>query len=69
MGQVMSSQQQPFIGPPVRAKTYSSRNTRNNKAKRLTETKQMSREQWLQIRKQGIGTECQNYKLESPRAL
>lgn len=48
--------QQAFIGPPVRAKTYSSRNTRSNKAKRLAETKQMSREQWLQIRKQGIGS-------------
>lgn len=56
MGQVMTSQQQPFIGPPVRAKTYSSLNTGNNKAKRLAETKRMSREQWLQIRKQGIGS-------------
>jgi len=51
----MTSQQQPFIGPPVRARTYSRPNRRSNKAKRLVETKQMSREQWLQIRKQGIG--------------
>lgn len=69
MVQIMTSQQQPFIGPPVRAKNYSRHSRCNNKAKRLTETKQMSREQWLQIRKLGIGTECQNYKLESPRAL
>lgn len=56
MGQAIMSQQQPFIGPPVRAKTYSRQTRRSNKAKRLVETKQMSREQWLQIRKQGIGS-------------
>ncbi len=56
MGQVMTSQKQSFIGPPVRAKTYSRHNRQSNKAKRLVETKQMSREQWLQIRKQGIGS-------------
>ncbi|MFY5899624.1 YqaJ viral recombinase family nuclease [Acinetobacter pittii] len=56
MGQAITSQQQPLIGPPVRAKTYSRHNRRSNKAKRLVETKQMSREQWLQIRKQGIGS-------------
>jgi len=39
MGQVTVSQQQPFIGPPVRAKTYSCHNRRNNKNKRLVETK------------------------------
>ena len=51
-----TKQLQLFIGPPVRAKTYSCHNLRSNKAKRLVETKQMSREQWLQIRKQGIGS-------------
>ncbi|MGC9659220.1 UNVERIFIED_CONTAM: YqaJ viral recombinase family protein [Acinetobacter pittii] len=56
MGQAITSQQQPLIGPPVRAKNYSRHNRRSNKAKRLVETKQMSREQWLQIRKQGIGS-------------
>ncbi len=56
MGQAITSQQQPFIGPPVRVKTYSRHNRRSNKAKRLVETKQMSYEQWLQIRKQGIGS-------------
>ncbi|MFV5344286.1 YqaJ viral recombinase family protein [Acinetobacter oleivorans] len=56
MGQAMTSQQQAFIDPPVRAKNCSSRNIRSNKAKRLAETKQMSRQQWLQIRKQGIGS-------------
>jgi len=47
MGHVITSQQQPFISSPVRAKTYARHNRRNNKAKRLVETKQMSREQWL----------------------
>lgn len=56
MGQAMMSQQQPFIGPPVRPKAYSRHTRRRNKAKRLVETKQMSHEQWLQTRKQGIGS-------------
>ncbi len=47
MGQAIMSQQQPFIGPPIRAKTYSRHNRWSNKAKQLVETKQMSREQWL----------------------
>lgn len=51
MEQTMMSQQQPFIGPPIRAKTYSCHDRWSNKAKRLAETKQMSHEQWLQIRK------------------
>lgn len=42
------------MGLPVRAKTYLSHNRRSNKAKQLVETKQMSREPWLQIRKQEI---------------
>ena len=33
MGQAMLSQTQPFIGPPVRAKTYSRHTRRNNKDK------------------------------------
>ncbi|MGQ1705168.1 YqaJ viral recombinase family nuclease [Acinetobacter baumannii] len=56
MGQAMMSEQQPFIGPPVRPKAYSRHSRRGNRAKRLVETKQMSREQWLHIRKQGIGS-------------
>ncbi|WHA53469.1 hypothetical protein OH685_09485 [Acinetobacter pittii] len=52
MGQIMMNQQQPFIGPPVRPKTYTRHDRRNNKAKRLVETKQMRCEQSLQIRKQ-----------------
>ncbi|GLG83657.1 hypothetical protein ACSO1_21800 [Acinetobacter calcoaceticus] len=34
MGQAMISQQQPFIGPPVAAKTYSRHTRRSIKAKR-----------------------------------
>lgn len=56
MGQAMMSEQQPFIGPPVRPKAYSRHSRRGNRAKRLVETKQMNREQWLQIRKQGIAS-------------
>lgn len=56
MGQITISRQQSFIGLPIGPKTYSCHNRRINKDKRLVETKQMSREQWLQIRKQGIGS-------------
>lgn len=35
MGQAIMDQQQPFIGPPVRSKTYSPHNSCNNKAKGL----------------------------------
>ncbi|EHF3479142.1 MULTISPECIES: YqaJ viral recombinase family protein [Acinetobacter] len=56
MGQAITHQQQSFIGPLAGSKTYSRHSRRGNKAKRLAETKQMSREQWLHIRKQGIGS-------------
>lgn len=56
MGQAITHQQQPFIGPIVGSKAYSRHSRRGNKAKRLAETKQMSREQWLHIQKQGIGS-------------
>lgn len=39
MGQAITNHQQPFIGPPVRPKTYSRHNSRSNKAQRLVETK------------------------------
>lgn len=44
MGQAIATQQQSFIGSLARSRLYSKSNKRGNRAKRLVETKQMSRE-------------------------
>lgn len=56
MGQAIATQQQPLIGPSAGPKSYPFLSRHHNKAKRLVETKQMSREQWFLISKQGISS-------------
>ena len=56
MRQHSANLSQPIIGPVVGSKTYSLPSKRKKQPKRLAETKTMSQAEWLNVRKQGIGS-------------
>jgi len=56
MRQHTANLSQPIISPVIRSKAYSLPLKRKKQPKRLAETKTMSQAEWLNVRKQGIGS-------------